>query len=144
VRLGENNPELITQLQDLILIETRPDWRQWADRQLAIELNAALDRGPETPEFNTGRERRETGEKEPAQNIIDLTPANQPAAKDESSRLPEPKRSLSTELAVPPAAELIGPAVESKPLSVQDEGSFESLPPSIDVEPERELRDYLR
>ena len=36
VRLGENSPEVITQLQDLVLIETRPDWRKWADRQLAL------------------------------------------------------------------------------------------------------------
>jgi tetratricopeptide (TPR) repeat protein len=144
VRLGEANPELVTQLQDLILIETRPDWRRWADRQLAIELNAALDRGPETPEFNTGRRRREADEEEPAQNIIDLTPSRQPPGGDDSSRLPEPKRSLSKELAGPAPAELNSPSMESKPLPVQDKGSFESLPPSIDVSPDRELRDYLR
>ena len=39
VRLGENSPEVMAQLQDLMLIETRPDWRRWADRQLAFEMN---------------------------------------------------------------------------------------------------------
>lgn len=73
VRLGETGPDLITQLQDLALIETRPTWRRWADRQLALTYNDTLDRGPETPEFNSDDEEMEL---EPSENrsIIDLTP----------------------------------------------------------------------
>ena len=52
VRLGDHDPHLIQQLQDLALIETRPRWRRWADRELALHHNPMLDRGPETPEYN--------------------------------------------------------------------------------------------
>ena len=59
IRLGEDDPSLITQLQDLILIETRPDWRRWADQQLALTFNPTLDRGPDPPEFDTGGKKDE-------------------------------------------------------------------------------------
>jgi tetratricopeptide (TPR) repeat protein len=145
VRLGENNPELVTQLQDLLLIETRPDWRSWADHQLAIELNPALDRGPETPEFNTGRRRGDgQQEDEPAKNIIDLTPASEPAEIDDSAELPPPRHRGSDDPPAPRPPEFSGPAMESKPLPIRDEGPLESLPPSIDLSPDRELRDFLR
>jgi len=76
VRLGEAGPDLITQLQDLALIETRPNWRRWADRQLALSTNDALDRGPDAPEFDA--EDEDEMELDPSENnsIIDLTPAS--------------------------------------------------------------------
>lgn len=74
VRLGESGPELTTQLQDLVLIETRPDWRRWADRQLALDQNPLLDRGPDPPDLGSSTKNEQ--ETVPATNdsIIDLTP----------------------------------------------------------------------
>src|SRR6056297_1396113 len=47
IRLGENDPSVIAQLKELRFIEERPQWLAWIDRQLALELNPYLDRGPE-------------------------------------------------------------------------------------------------
>jgi tetratricopeptide (TPR) repeat protein len=73
VRLGETGPDVVAQLQDLVLIETRPDWRGWADRLLALEFNDSLDRGPVTPDFNTRGGQQPTAGPA-ADRIIDLTP----------------------------------------------------------------------
>ena len=61
IRLGEKDKSLVQQLRDLVLIETRPEWRRWADRQLAITLNTKLDRGPDTPELQTESETSDAG-----------------------------------------------------------------------------------
>jgi tetratricopeptide (TPR) repeat protein len=115
VRLGEDDPELIVQLQDLVLIETRPDWRRWADQQLALALNGTLDRGPETPEFNTRRDRSSDDDAtEPVQNIIDLTPAMESSGTDER--------------------------VESEQLPIEDQRPVETLPPPV-VIPDRDEGD---
>ena len=62
VRLGERDELLQQQLRDLVLIETRPGWRRWADTQLALTVNDVLDRGPATPDlentFNETKNRR--------------------------------------------------------------------------------------
>ncbi len=156
VRLGETGPDLVAQLQDLILIETRPDWRRWADRQLALDLNDALDRGPKTPEFNTGGDRRDGKERERADNVIDLTPTNGSSDFDEEeSRLPSPRnRPPQPELIPSPAFQ--PPSIRRKQLPdrdqpldpmqlpLQDEGSFDSLPPSINVSQQETLKDYFR
>ncbi|MEM9588664.1 MAG: tetratricopeptide repeat protein [Planctomycetota bacterium] len=59
VRLGEHDELLVHQLQNLVLIETRPEWRAWADRQLALPLNAMLDRGPESPDLDEVNSQRD-------------------------------------------------------------------------------------
>lgn len=46
IRLGENDESVIAQLKELRFIESRPDWIGWIDRQLALEMNPYLDRGP--------------------------------------------------------------------------------------------------
>ncbi|TWT98405.1 photosystem I assembly protein Ycf3 [Stieleria varia] len=75
VRMGEHDEHLIAQLQDLVLIETRPQWRRWADKQLALDFNPVLDRGPATPDFDTDEERRRAVDTmEWSEKIIDLTP----------------------------------------------------------------------
>jgi tetratricopeptide (TPR) repeat protein len=74
VRLGENSPEVVSQLQDLILVETRPEWRQWADRQLALEMNDTLDRGPDAPEFDALSDKKSSDATTPPKSVIDLTP----------------------------------------------------------------------
>ena len=51
LRLGESGLEVTTLLEDLAFIENRPEWLAWADEQLAIFNNAALDRGP-APNLN--------------------------------------------------------------------------------------------
>lgn len=78
VRLGETGPDLIVQLQDLALIETRSDWRGWADRQLALEQNDALDRGPDPPDFNSADDEEDELKLESSldDSIIELTPAS--------------------------------------------------------------------
>lgn len=85
--MGESGPDLQAQLEDLCLIETRPEWRRWADRQRVLFFNDTLDRGPETPDFNPN------GDDDPEKEIefkiedriIDLTPpASIPPAADVS------------------------------------------------------------
>ena len=145
VRLGEEGPELITQLQDLILIETRPDWRHWADRQLALVSNDSLDRGPETPEFNTRGERGQSDEGESADNIIDLTPTTGAPGKGAGSGPRQPEDALFSEPKIVPSPEFNAPRVNSRPLRVHDEGSLETLPPAIDVVPAQDSSpDYFR
>ncbi|MCO8121759.1 tetratricopeptide repeat protein [Stieleria sp. TO1_6] len=83
LRRGERDEVLQQQLQDLVLIETRPEWRRWADMQLGLTLNFALDRGPATPDFETaandsgGRERTSLSSR-----IIDLTPDTMDTAQE--------------------------------------------------------------
>ncbi len=132
IRLDETGPELIAQLQDLILIETRADWRRWADRQLALVLNESLDRGPETPEFNTRRDRSDDSEESSIKKVIDLSPST-------PSRDPSTFESNQNEAEIIPAPLINEPKVRSKPLPIRDAGSFETLPPSIDV---LEVDDY--
>lgn len=135
IRLGEDGPDLKTQLQDLVLIETRPEWRRWADRQLALTRNNSLDRGPETPEFDALADRDSTDDKPRLKSVIDLTP-QQPNSKQ--GKTVEPPEEVE---AVP----LQGPRVETIPIPLRDSGSLEELPPSIHVKPRRnELRDYLK
>jgi tetratricopeptide (TPR) repeat protein len=125
IRLGEHGPDVITQLQDLVLIETKPAWRSWADQQLAIEFNPSLDRGPETPDFNSSSEESENSQAVTARdNVIDLTP--QPKAQNQSRARTD--TSLGEMILAEPA-----PQVRSKPIPIQNEGSFEQLPPSIEA-----------
>ena len=124
VRLGENSPEVVTQLQDLVLIETRADWRKWADNQLALNMNDALDRGPDAPEFemDSARDRDEASSR--MKSVIDLTPT----AKSARPPVPSPPD---------PAPPRLEPdrASEELPAPMQDRGSLEVLPPSIQVVP---------
>lgn len=46
IRLGERNEHITSQLQHLAFIETREDWVDWVDEQLALFQNPMLDRGP--------------------------------------------------------------------------------------------------
>lgn len=90
LRMGDRGPDVESQLSDLVLIETRPTWRAWADRKLALELNPLLDRGPANPEFDTAL----GGDATPfdlQSRIIDLTPEafDSPAPTLES--LPPPR-----------------------------------------------------
>ena len=75
LRMGETGPIVKTRLQDLILIETRPDWRRWADQKLALDLNDTLDRGPATPDFNPGGDKESRkAEFRIEDRVIELTP----------------------------------------------------------------------
>ncbi len=137
VRLGEEGPELTTQLQDLALIETRPDWRRWADRQLALTFNDNLDRGPATPDFNSNRNDRGDGDKEPGDNIIDLTPTSE-SSNDSSNNSRNGnvlRDSINTFMSDPellPSPEFNAPKVQSRrldaqpldfdPMAIQDQG----------------------
>lgn len=141
VRLGEEGPDVIAQLQDLILIETRPQWRDWADLQLVTTFNDAIDRGPETPDFNT-RPDRGSSTAEPNDNIIDLTPESEISPRDDDrSDAGARGDALFSNPKIVPSPEFNAPQVRSKPLPIQDTGSLEELPPSIKV---REPDDYYR
>jgi hypothetical protein len=150
IRLGEDDPSLITQLQDLILIETRPDWRRWADQQLALTFNPTLDRGPDPPEFDTGGKKDEFANDDAylKNKIIELSPTSGDATPLRSSpgKLPHSSRGLG----LPPQPEsLRAPAAATErsdpetlpvpnerepavpPAKIRDDGSLNSLPPSI-------------
>ena len=74
IRLGEDDPLLLSQLQDLALLETRAPWRRWADQQLALFHNPTLDRGPTTPEFDPQRGEATQDVGDVRDRTIDLTP----------------------------------------------------------------------
>lgn len=76
IRMGERDESVKAQLKDLIFIETRSEWRSWADKQLALDLNDALDRGPETPDFN--QEHNDNRSDPAPKKVIDLTPKSGP------------------------------------------------------------------
>ncbi len=135
IRLGENDPSLVAQLQDLVLIETRPSWRRWADGQLALNFNNALDRGPETPDFNTQSDRNRTGAAE-RNKVIDLTPqkpeANEAAA-DHPSRESKPRILSSPQIGPTSEAEML-------PAPVNRIDSFELQ----DSNPEPNATEYFK
>ncbi len=136
VRLGENSPEVIAQLQDLVLIETRPEWRRWADRQLALNMNPMLDRGPAPFEFDTGQQRESNGEPASVKRVIDLTPNL-----EDSSGVSQPQSSIpAPPLPGPIGSERSSPTIQRKdhpvdqilPEPMLDSGSLEILPPTIE------------
>lgn len=87
VRLGEHDEQLQQQLKDLVLIETRPEWRRWADQQLGLAMNWALDRGPEGPDLETAaNETTERQKTDIRDKIIDLTPVAPVSYEDAEAR----------------------------------------------------------
>jgi tetratricopeptide (TPR) repeat protein len=148
-RLGESGPDVIAQLQDLILIETRSDWRDWASEQLEVTLNPNLDRGPETPEFGGNDSRNSESESETQTDrsptrVIDLSPDKGESGKagEQTEQIPEvlPPETLKPKNATFPASEKQGAApqaadssstVSSRPIPIRSEGAFNTLPQSI-------------
>ncbi len=149
-RLGEDGPDVVAQLQDLMLIETRPDWRDWASEQLEVTLNPNLDRGPETPEFggseSTNGRLKNKSQNEPQTTIIDLSPN----AKKLKSSKPTEQSKTEPELLPPgtlgessPRSHLPDDDVKkqqepdetstsfSRPIPIRSEGAFNTLPQSI-------------
>jgi tetratricopeptide (TPR) repeat protein len=53
IRLGENDVSVREQLIELLTIENRPDWIEWINDQLTLQLNPQLDRGPIPPNLNS-------------------------------------------------------------------------------------------
>jgi tetratricopeptide (TPR) repeat protein len=149
-RLGEDGPDVIAQLQDLMLIETRPPWRDWASEQLNLVLNPNLDRGPETPNFSGKDSEDESpasrNQSDPQTRIIDLSPGKgnlKPSkASEQAEETPEllppatlesrdsnsliPKNQGAIQQATEPASIL-----SSKPIPIRSEGAFNTLPESI-------------
>lgn len=72
IRLGDRDESLQQQLRDLALIENRPQWRRWADIQLALNQNPMLDRGPAVPDFNATVGGRSSGEADLPPEAFDL------------------------------------------------------------------------
>lgn len=150
VQLGEDGPEVTTQLQDLALIETRPDWRRWADRQLALTFNDTLDRGPETPEFNSDRAERTETDSDVQDNVIDLTPTDPATSESEDdlrrgSHIRDRDDTRHADPNLIPSPEFHAARFESgrvevqqldpRPMPMRDEGSLHRLPPSIELVP---------
>ena len=149
LRLGETGPDVIAQLQDLILIETRSDWRDWASEQLEVTLNPNLDRGPETPDFEGNDSSKNAIESETRNDraqirVIDLSPDKGAPEKagEQTEQSPEalPPRTLKphkeasqepeNQGAAAPAA--VSSSMASKqPLPIRSEGAFNTLPQSI-------------
>ena len=73
IRRGEDNEEVRAMLRRLVLIETRPDWRAWANDRLALENNPALDRGPEVPDLDEVFRRRRDDRGGRGPRVIDLS-----------------------------------------------------------------------
>lgn len=141
IRMGDNDPTLVAQLQDLILIETRAEWRSWADSQLALNFNPLLDRGPDTPEFdlNTENEKVKDKNRDVDDQIIDLTPgeslendlADSPVIDQPSLQSYEPSSS-SPILSAPES----NPIPVPQPMPIFDDAPVETLPPSIQLNPD--------
>ncbi|WP_147871715.1 tetratricopeptide repeat protein [Stieleria maiorica] len=118
VRMGEHDELLVQQLRDLALIETRPDWRRWADTQLALSHNDALDRGPAAPDLEaTVNEANEPDRTKLRTKIIDLTPvmpasAEQPIAEPRGDDRPDEDDLPDVP---PPIAPLQAPMVDPIP-----------------------------
>ncbi|MAI33749.1 MAG: hypothetical protein CBE00_08060 [Planctomycetaceae bacterium TMED240] len=149
-RLDENGPDVVAQLQDLMLIETRPDWRAWASEQLELALNPNLDRGPKTPDFGdsestNGRMKNES-QNEPQTRVIDLSPdAMKPGSSkstDQSKNTPELlPRGIAGALS--PGSHFADAEIKnqqeqeqtsasfSRPIPIRSEGAFNTLPQSI-------------
>ena len=133
VRLGETGPEVETRLQDLILIETRADWRRWADGLLALEFNDALDRGPETPDFNTGDDDAAPPEFRIEDRVIELTP-------DRDGGPPmDFKTSSPTDLSLQQPEPIMGQ--RSQPLPIRDSSPIEVFTPGSDQLPPSDFFD---
>jgi hypothetical protein len=109
-------------------------------------MNPTLDRGPAAFEFDTGRQQESSGEPASAKRVIDLTPNL-----EDSSDLNDPQSSIPTSPArsrpvpAPPLPGPIGserssPTIQREDLQVdqilpepmQDSGSLEMLPPTIE------------
>ncbi len=127
VRMGENDASLVAQLRDLVLIETRPAWRRWADGQLALNYNESLDRGPETPDFNTQPDRDQSAASK-QNKTIDLTPPRsgltEPGRDPQSSTESGPRILSGPEIGPTTEAEMLPAPVNRKDLmQLQDSGS---------------------
>lgn len=153
LRLGETGPDVIAQLQDLMLIETRSDWRDWASEQLEVALNPHLDRGPETPEFDAGESTNEHPESnhpgESHTRIIDISPkANMPDSSEPDK--PTEQSQMAPELLPPGTTGSLSPkrhlpddhmknqheldhasASFGGSIPIRSEGAFNTLPQSI-------------
>jgi tetratricopeptide (TPR) repeat protein len=158
LRMGERDELLRQQLRDLVLIETRPQWRRWADRQLALTVNDALDRGPPTPDFSDPVRTAAVDAAEDANRlrdkIIDLTPVvpvsaettdplqqhfeqlpDAPAKRDESA---DPDQSGNSDRQGVDPLELAPPRVRA------DNAANSNEPASVLVEGDASLEDYFR
>ena len=148
VRMGDHDPSLVAQLQDLVLIETRPEWRAWADHHLALRFNPILDRGPDAPDFNLNEESEKPEEDRNVDDqIIDLSPGQQrpdsESIDQDRDEEPEFQPSLqSPTLSVPQPA----PEPMMQPIPIHDDAPVQSLPPSIKLNPDDlpDEMDYFR
>ena len=97
IRLGETGEPLRSDLQHLAFIESRPDWLDWVDEQLALRNNPFLDRGP-TRDNPLSRDRDSTQDlPDPNAEAIELSPSfrlddssNQSPNSGSSEALPVP------------------------------------------------------
>ncbi|MEM9644874.1 MAG: hypothetical protein AAF989_07760, partial [Planctomycetota bacterium] len=96
IRLGETDESVVAQLQELRFIEQREDWILWIDRQLALELNPTLDRGPEvqlTSALDSDQVTRERA-------VNESVPLNPPLARSHETHQPS-ERMLRQDGAAP-------------------------------------------
>jgi len=99
IRLGENDESVIAQLQELLFIESRPDWIAWINDQLTLELNPYLDRGPAPASLNSKDKSKSDSSTKPLDNTD--TDLNGWEAPIESQFVPDQAYEGETILATP-------------------------------------------
>ncbi|MDB4614416.1 tetratricopeptide repeat protein [bacterium] len=52
MRIGDSDGSVRMQLKELLFIETRPEWREWIQDQLAFFMNPRIQAQSVSPEFN--------------------------------------------------------------------------------------------
>jgi TPR repeat len=106
IRLGDRDESVVEQLRELLFIETRPEWIEWVEDQLAIEQNPHLDRGPLPPNLNSAMTLNGTRPSKSSGKPWFSNPASNRAANDLLNFAP-------SEPTIPPQSEVI-----SKPQAV--------------------------
>lgn len=74
MKLDPYDESVVPLLRELRFLETRPEWIDWIEEQLAIRFNPYLDRGPADPDLSALEDMDDPAEPEPVSvlNVPDL------------------------------------------------------------------------
>ncbi|WP_419189635.1 tetratricopeptide repeat protein [Stieleria marina] len=88
VRIGDESDHTRALLQQLVMIELRPEWRRWARDKLALEMNPLLDRG-EAPKPSMSNDASEPALAAPQNGVSwDTTPGSASVATTDPAAVP--------------------------------------------------------
>ena len=121
LKLTPYDESLVPRLRELRFLETRPDWKEWIDEQLAIRFNPYLDRGPSDPDLSElddalspSQPRRRDLSDSIIEAVEELDAADAVPSPDESDAprlgVPSPLPPPSALPAPQPTTEILGPA----------------------------------